>query len=549
MGSLGRDRLDVGIAGGFALGIASTRAYYVPAHFLFLWPQPRAASYRCHPVAWDDLCSVPFIGLSRLLAAYAELDRSAREREIDRLIDSYPSQRMEALKARAILIAADAARETEFGPARFACRRTSRGREGFLRDAPRVKAMIGEIALEQRRLGEITIPAMREPLIRALLSTIESFRSSVGGFGHPLSQGFRAAAAAWSTVARSQYEEARRVLEATPVAEVFRAGDPVDDAREAFVARMAVIQELQSQATLGHGCPGLLLYGRRRTGKSTLIRNVEKFLPTSVAVTSISLQDPRAFTSLGSLTELLAKTVSKAVPGLGVAAAEESLTSLFDHLGRANEALQARGRRLIIAVDEYENIDAKIGDGTFPRELLDAFRESVQRHRQLVWLFAGSHDLSELEHAEWPSYFVSIRTIELGPFSADETRLLLTDPMRHSAIFGDDGQRRPRFDLAFWTEDGIDRIQGETAGWPHLVQLLAEGVVQLVNLRGLRAATPALLDGAIAKAVVRGDAVLRQLVAANSAFPANGTISRRSVPASCRIRPGTRRSIARCGDA
>jgi hypothetical protein len=37
-------------------------------------------------------------------------------------------------------------------------------------------------------------------------------------------------------------------------------------------------------------------------------------------------------------------------------------------------------------------------------------------------------------------------------------------------------------------------------------------VVELVNLRGLRKASPALLDEAIAKAVTRGDAVLRQLV-------------------------------------
>jgi hypothetical protein len=59
---------------------------------------------------------------------------------------------------------------------------------------------------------------------------------------------------------------------------------------------------------------------------------------------------------------------------------------------------------------------------------------------------------------------------------------------------------------------GIDRIHAEAAGWPHLVQLLAEGVVQLVNLRGLSAATPALLEEAIATAAVRGDAVLRQLV-------------------------------------
>jgi hypothetical protein len=247
-------------------------------------------------------------------------------------------------------------------------------------------------------------------------------------------------------------------------------------------------------------------------GKSSLIRNLQPFLPTSIRVDGISMQDPRAFTSLQSFAGLVGEVVTRALPELGGASAARDLPSLFDRLGEANAALEAGGRRLVLAVDEYESIDGKLDDGTFPRELLDTFRESVQRHRQLVWLFAGSHDLSELRHAEWPSYFVSLRTIELLPFSDAETRLLLTDPLRHSVLFAQDEARRPRFDAAFWGEAGIERIQAETAGWPHLVQLLAEGTVELVNARGLNAATPELLDEAIVKAVVRGDAVLRQLV-------------------------------------
>ena len=49
-----------GIAAGIAASIASSRAYYLPLHSLIVWPRVRAAFYRCHPVAWDDLCGVPF---------------------------------------------------------------------------------------------------------------------------------------------------------------------------------------------------------------------------------------------------------------------------------------------------------------------------------------------------------------------------------------------------------------------------------------------------------------------------------------------------------
>ncbi len=190
----------------------------------------------------------------------------------------------------------------------------------------------------------------------------------------------------------------------------------------------------------------------------------------------------------------------------------EDLKALAGALDRADAALAAVGRRLLFGIDEYENLDVKIGEGVFARDLLDTFRDSIQRHRHIVWLFAGSHDIAELTHAEWPSYFVSLRTIELLPFSEPETRLPLTEPLKQSELFRAEPGKAPHFSPAFWGEDGIERIQAEAAGWPHLVQLLAEGIVELVNLRGLKEASPELVEEAFQRAIVRGDAVLRQLV-------------------------------------
>ncbi len=59
---------------------------------------------------------------------------------------------------------------------------------------------------------------------------------------------------------------------------------------------------------------------------------------------------------------------------------------------------------------------------TFDQDLLSTIRESVQWHRQLIWVFAGSHHITELKNAPWPSYFVSLRTVEVPPFSAARRR-------------------------------------------------------------------------------------------------------------------------------
>jgi hypothetical protein len=55
--------------------------------------------------------------------------------------------------------------------------------------------------------------------------------------------------------------------------------------------------------------------------------------------------------------------------------------------------LEKADRRLILALDEFENIDSKIGEGVFSADLLATIRESIQSHRRLIWLSAGSHPL------------------------------------------------------------------------------------------------------------------------------------------------------------
>ena len=59
--------------------------------------------------------------------------------------------------------------------------------------------------------------------------------------------------------------------------------------------RMGVIGQVERQVTLATGCPSLLIYGRRRMGKSTLIRNLDAFVPDTVRIASVSMQNPNLF--------------------------------------------------------------------------------------------------------------------------------------------------------------------------------------------------------------------------------------------------------------
>lgn len=274
-----------------------------------------------------------------------------------------------------------------------------------------------------------------------------------------------------------------------------------------------MIGDIAAQLELATGCPGLVLYGRRRTGKSTILRNLPRFLGARCQVATISMQDPKAFTSIEYFIGLVVSHLGEAAPE------PPSLPALFDALTRANQRLDQDNKRLLLAIDEYEAIDNLIAEGVFPLRLLDTIRESIQTHRRIVWIFAGSHDIAELTHAAWPSYLISARTIEVPLFTLPETRLLLTEPMRHSQLWARDDPARPRFDPALWGDNGIERIQAESGGWPHLVQLIAETIVDLLNQGTARHADAALMERALDKAIVSGDTVLRRLVEGECSLP------------------------------
>lgn len=511
--------LGIGSGIGFAVvfAVAVLRLYYLPVQIFLAGARPRSNWYRYHPVAWDDLCSITFPGLDRLLVAYAEKDPASANREIERLIDTYPSQRLQALRARATLLARRVA-NAHLSRLDETLAALPEGEEGFLAQTRRLRDLVHEIAALQAHLDTVDRPGLREPLARLLVREIESFHDQIGGFRQPLAREFRRAAGKWLEVAEEQLAATRVVLDKEPTRQVFRAGDPVDRDNEAFVPRDAITGEIQSQVMLANGCPGLVLYGRRRTGKSTILVNLEGALP-KVRTTTISMQDPAATSSLDDLIGLLVTKVRAAAGLRGQASPGRNLTGLFSALARANGHLAKQDRRFLLAIDEYENLDRKIGEGVFPLDLLDTVRESIQSHRRITWIFAGSHLITELPNAEWASYLVSARTVEVGPFTPAEARLLLTEPLKYSTLWPKDDPTRPRFDPGFWGEGGIERIHAEAGGWPHLVQLIAETIVDLLNYDQRTQVDGDIMERALEKTIVHGHTVLHQLMRGESTLP------------------------------
>jgi hypothetical protein len=249
------------------------------------------------------------------------------------------------------------------------------------------------------------------------------------------------------------------------------------------------------------------------------LRNLFGFLPPQIKVTFVSMQEPRAFSSTETFVAKLFETAAAAVKDESAAIPiprETTLSSLFSYLGAINTSFGKQNSRLLLALDEYENIDVKLGDATFSPDLLPTIRESIQSHRNITWLFSGSNEVTRLKNADWSSYLISARTIEVPLFTPEETTKLLTDPCKHSDLFKDAPENRPLFPQDFWGTvagaPGITSIQHHSGGWPHLVQLIAETVVDEINRTSGRQVTAQLFTGCLDKVIVKGHTVFHQLV-------------------------------------
>lgn len=429
------------------------------------------------------------------------------------------NQRIDVLWTKTIEIARKAADVVELTHLDSIVSELPEGIEGFLSQTAVLRGMVNEICELQTRSDAMARPFLREPLIQILCRRIENFCNQIAGFHEPLASEFGNAGIHWLNLVQEQLQHIRAVVSKEPSLQLFRAGDPVNLEQEAFVSRYSVLGDIERQIMLATGCPGLVLHGRRRVGKSTILRNLRGFLPDMVIPIVISMQAPQAFISFTQLISSIVEGLAMAFPikSLSINSVTD-LLGLFNFLSEYNTQLRSLDRRLLLAIDEYENLDRKLGEKIFPEDLLATIRESIQTHRNITWIFAGSHEITELKHAEWPSYLVSARTIEVPMFTMAETRLLLTEPLKFSPLFKDES-KRPRFEPGFWGENGIERIQHEAGGWPHLVQLIAETVVDLINDETKTQVDAELFERSLNKAIVSGHNVLYQLMRGESTLP------------------------------
>ncbi|MFN9660422.1 MAG: hypothetical protein ACK6BC_08625 [Cyanobacteriota bacterium] len=287
----------------------------------------------------------------------------------------------------------------------------------------------------------------------------------------------------WRSLVLEESGRLGHKVERKRVVNPYVAGNPVKAGL--FVGREQILGELEELWLKPGLVDSLVLYGHRRMGKSSILQNLPQRLdPASNWIVDFNLQTiNRAHT--GSLLfdlaqkmrQHLLRQLGDPLPAAGsVASADLRLPEeaafranyqrAFNHWLDCLTPWMA-GHRFIIAVDEYELLEAAMASGQLDAELPAYLRGVIQTRDWFVLALAGLYTLREKCHDYWHPLFGSIKPRKVSFLSPGSTRHLLTQP-------SDD------FPLDY-SNDTLEEIIHLTNGQPYLVQLIGQNLVAHFN--------------------------------------------------------------------
>ncbi len=333
----------------------------------------------------------------------------------------------------------------------------------FIRISSDVDAALHQESAYNQRLALSAVEDRVDGLLRELTRNTERYAVR-----------FRPIASQWrQTLADHGRALAETVEQRQEIDNPYVIGVPLTAQQEIFIGRTDISARIE-QLLLDRRRPPLLLYGQRRMGKTSLLNNLGRLLPSTITPLFVDLQGPasQAQNDAGFLYNVARGMVISAERQRGLALpppvyeelAADPYTRFDEWLDRVEKALG--NATALLALDEFEVLDNAIGRGRFEAEnVMGMLRHIIQHRAQFKVLLAGSHPLDEFKR--WSSYLINVQVVHIGYLKDEEARQLVTQPVKNFAL---------RYE-----ENAVARVMAITRGHPALTQLLCYEIVTLKN--------------------------------------------------------------------
>ncbi|MDZ8090757.1 MAG: ATP-binding protein [Nostoc sp. DedQUE05] len=371
-----------------------------------------------------------------------------------------------------------------------------------------------EISQDVRASEEATSPYRKYELLNIPITALRQLGQSLALTKDArVAVSFGNTAQSWliilETAQRTLNEQAQQSKE---IRQVYIAGNSLDPktAKNRFKGRIDIFREIESLA-LSEQPPVLLLYGGRRTGKTSALKYLPYRVQANIVPLLVDLQGAASATTLKGLAENLAQQIIEAARRLprrvylpnpdASKLAEDPFPALQTWLAEIERSNS--GKQFLLCLDEYERL-GEVVEATSSRAPLNFMRNLLQHQRKWILLFSGSHELSELDDY-WSDYLINTRALRMTYLHELEARDLIQQPVEN---FRD-----------IYEPTAVDEIIQLTRCQPYLVQLVCYELVELLNRdirRNRREADTAKATAQDVKEVIpvvleRGDQYFREL--------------------------------------
>ena len=275
----------------------------------------------------------------------------------------------------------------------------------------------------------------------------------------------------WQTIiTREGGNLANQTLE-KPIENPYVVGPPVTG--NLFVGREDILKTLEELWTKPGQLESVVIYGHRRMGKTSILRNLPGRFNTHTKIVNFNAQTQGNVRTTNELLCNLAEAIYDELPThLQTNIPEPKITD-FDRPEQAFKRFlkklepHRQNDRFIIAIDEFELIEDGIKKGYFEPSLIGHWRGILNDFHWIIFAFAGLHTLQEMTQDYWNPLFGSVRKIPVSFLKRTAADQLITNPDENFAID--------------YSPEALKLIYNLTGGQPYLIQLICQNLVSNFN--------------------------------------------------------------------
>jgi AAA+ ATPase superfamily predicted ATPase len=298
--------------------------------------------------------------------------------------------------------------------------------------------------------------------------------------------------------------EISRTQKWEPIPNVYVAGMPLNENSAVFKGRKDIIRILERElATEAKQRPALLLYGARRTGKTSVLRQFPDALGPKVVPVMVDLQSLALTNNIVTFFEKLSDEIRKSMlTSRRIKVAEISRENLENdpYMFFAEWMKQVeddiKNMWLLLSLDEYEYIEKLISSGRADERIFQLLRSLLQNYPRITLLFSGAHTFNELDPV-WSHHLINVHTIKIGDLDIQDARELIEKPVKS-------------FPLKY-EKDAVNQILSVVGGQPYLLQVTCRDLVNLMNDNNQLNATLPDANRALDSALISGDAYFKEV--------------------------------------